>query len=79
MDDYRRVRLDFYDAATELFKQSFTKQYYDWCEDNSLIMTGHFMAEDSLRYQTQWSGDVMSHYEFMHWPGIDKLGRISSR
>ncbi len=38
-------------------------------------MTGHFMAEDGLRYQTLASGDVMSHYEFMHWPGIDKLGR----
>lgn len=75
MEGYRKARLDFYDAAAELFKRSFTKQYYDWCEKNSLIMTGHFMAEDSLWYQTQWSGDVMSHYEFMHWPGIDKLGR----
>lgn len=73
--DYRKIRFDFYDAAAELFKRSFTKQYYDWCQRNGLIMTGHFMAEDSLRYQTQWSGDVMSHYEFMNWPGIDKLGR----
>lgn len=75
IDGYRKVRLDFYDAATELFKRSFTKQYYDWCEKNRLIMTGHFMEEDSLTSQTMWSGDVMSHYEFMHWPGIDKLGR----
>ena len=75
IDDYRKVRFDFYDAATELFKQSFTKQYYDWCSKNGLKMTGHFMAEDGLVYQTQWSGDVMTHYEFMHWPGIDKLCR----
>lgn len=75
VDDYRKVRFDFYDAASALFKQSFTKQYYDWCEANNLKMTGHFMSEDSLCYQTQWSGDVMAHYEFMHWPGIDKLSR----
>lgn len=75
MDGYRKVRLDFYDAVTELFKRSFTKQYYDWCGQNNLIMTGHFMAEDSLVSQTQWSGDAMSHYEFMHWPGVDKLAR----
>lgn len=75
MDGYQRVRFDFYDAATELFKKNFTKQYYEWCEKNNLIMTGHFMAEDTLFSQTMWSGDVMSHYEFMHWPGIDKLGR----
>ena len=78
-DGYRKVRLDFYDAAAELFKRSFTKQYYDWCDKNNLILTGHFMAEDSLRHQTQWSGDVMSHYEFMHWPGIDKLARNISQ
>ncbi len=75
INDYRKIRFDYYDAATELFKQSFTKQYYDWCNDNDMLMTGHFMAEDGLRYQTQWSGDVMTHYEYMHWPGIDKLGR----
>lgn len=75
INDYRKTRFDFYDSASELFKENFTKQYYDWCTKNGLIMTGHFMAEDSLWYQTQWSGDVMSHYEFMHWPGIDKLGR----
>ncbi|MCE5323502.1 glycoside hydrolase [bacterium] len=76
IDDYKKVRFDFYDAATELFKRSFTKQYYDWCGENNLLMTGHFMAEDGLVYQTQWSGDVMSHYEFMHWPGVDKLCRV---
>lgn len=73
--DYKKIRFDFYDAATRLFLESFTKQYYDWCEKNNLKMTGHFMAEDDLVYQTQWIGAAMPHYEFMHWPGIDKLER----
>ena len=73
--DYQRVRFDFYDAVTRLFRENFTKQYYGWCEANDLKMTGHFMAEDNLAYQTQWIGAAMPHYEFMHWPGIDKLGR----
>ncbi len=73
--DYKKIRYDFYDSATRLFIESFTKPYYDWCEKNNLIMTGHFMAEDNLVYQTQWIGSAMPHYEFMHWPGIDKLGR----
>jgi hypothetical protein len=75
IDDYHKVRFDFYDTATKLFKQSFTKQYFDWCRENNLLFTGHFMSEDSLWFQTQWSGDVMAHYEFMNWPGIDKLFR----
>jgi hypothetical protein len=73
--DYQKIRFDFYDAATRLFLESWTKQYFNWCEKNNLKMTGHFMAEDTLVSQTQWIGAAMPHYEFMHQPGIDKLGR----
>lgn len=73
--EFQKIRFDFYDAATRLFRESFTRQYYDWCNQNNLKLTGHFMAEDNLAYQTQWVGAAMPHYEFMHWPGIDKLGR----
>ena len=72
----KRTRFDFFDCATtHLFLESFTMQYYNWCNENNLKMTGHFMAEDNLAYQTQWIGSAMPHYQFMHWPGIDKLGR----
>ncbi|MBQ0104595.1 MAG: glycoside hydrolase, partial [Armatimonadetes bacterium] len=71
--NYTQVRYDFYYLTTELFKEAFTHQYYDWCKENNLILTGHFMCEDYLWFQTQWSGDVMSHYEYMTWPGVDKL------
>ncbi len=73
--DYQKIRFDFYDAATRLFVESWTKRYFEWCDKNNLKMTGHFMAEDTLISQTQWIGAAMPHYEFMHQPGIDKLGR----
>ncbi|MDP4152545.1 MAG: glycoside hydrolase [Bacillota bacterium] len=73
--DYHKTRFDFYDAATRLFVESFTKQYYDWCSENKMKMTGHFMKEDDLVGQTMWIGAAMPQYEFMHWPGIDKLHR----
>lgn len=73
--DYQRTRFDFYDSATRLFRDSFTKQDDEWCENNGLLMTGHFMAEDNLQSQTTWIGAAMPHYAYMHWPGIDKLGR----
>jgi len=75
VEDYKKIRFDYYNACTALFRESFSKQYYDWCEKNGLKLTGHFMSEDQLWFQTQWAGDVMSHYEFMHWPGTDKLER----
>ncbi len=73
--DYRKVRFDFFDCATRLFLESFTKKYYDWCCKHGMLMTGHYMAEDDMVYQTMWSGAVMPHYQFMHWPGVDKLFR----
>ena len=39
--------------------------------DNDRSLRG----EDSLMEQTRWIGAAMPHYEYMHWPGIDKLGR----
>ena len=75
INDFRKIRFDFYDAITRLFMESFTKQYYDWCADNGMIMTGHFMSEDTMVGQTRWIGAAMPHYDFMHWPGIDKLHR----
>lgn len=73
--DYRRTRFDFFDTATRLFLEAFGKQYHRKCRENGLIFTGHYMAEDSLEVQTQWIGAAMPMYEYMDWPGIDKLGR----
>lgn len=73
--DYERIRYDFFDVASRLFLDSFTKPYYQWCEEHNLLLTGHLMSEDTLLKQTQWLGMVMPHYKYMHWPGIDKLGR----
>lgn len=73
--DYQKVRFDFYDCVSRLFLESYTKQYYEWCEKNGIIMTGHLVAEDTLVSQVGRIGAAMPHYEFMHWPGIDKLER----
>ena len=73
--DYKRIRYDFYETATKMFVENYTLRYYKWCEDNNMIFTGHYMSENTFAGQTEWIGSAMSHYEFMHWPGIDKLGR----
>lgn len=75
LPDSKKIRFDFFDAATALFTASFTKPYAAWCERHGLKMTGHFMAEDGLAYQTAWVGAAMPQYEYMQWPGIDKLAR----
>ena len=73
--DYRRVRHDYYRTALELFLENFSKPCYDWCEEHNLWLMGHYMAEDNLDYQTAFILAAMPHYEYMHVPGMDHLGR----
>jgi len=75
VDDYPRVRYDFWRTITQLFRESYTEQVYRWCEANNLAYTGHYMSEDSMLGQIRWIGAAMPHYEYMHIPGVDKLGR----
>lgn len=73
--DYQATRYDFWRTLAERFAASYTRVIYDWCEANDMLSTGHMMAEDTLLSQIQWCAAVMPHYPYMHYPGIDKLGR----
>ncbi len=71
----QKVRYDFWHTVTKRFVESFSKPFYERCEELGLMLTGHYMAEDSLVYQMHFIGAAMPHYEFMQGPGIDHLGR----
>ena len=73
--DFRKVRYHYWRAITEQFVEAFSKQLYDWCEANDLKLTGHYLSEDTLQQQIPVSGAIMPHYEYMHYPGVDKLRR----
>lgn len=73
--DYKTIRYRYYRCAGEQFSESFVQQYYEWCKAHNLLFTGHFGCEDSMRELIQTQGSVMSDYEFMSMPGIDKLQR----
>jgi len=73
--DYKKIRYDFWKTITHLFLESYTKQIYEWCDKHGLKYTGHYLAEDTLLSQLKCIGSAMIHYEYMHIPGIDHLGR----
>jgi len=73
IDNYAKIKYDYWRTITLLFIESFTKQLYEWCDKNKLKLTGHFLLEDDLIVQLV-VGSVMPHYEYMHVPGIDHLG-----
>ncbi len=73
--EFRKVRFHFFSTVTRLFVESYTRQIYEWCEKNNLKYTGHYEWENSLVGQIRTIGSAMQHYEYMHYPGIDHLGR----
>ena len=70
-----RVRFDFWYMTTDLFSKNFFKKIYDWCEEHGYKLTGHLVSEETLDGIVLTNGAAMPHYEYMHIPGIDWLGR----
>ncbi|RLI37722.1 hypothetical protein DRO55_00665 [Candidatus Bathyarchaeota archaeon] len=70
-----KVRYDFWRTVTKRFIEAWTIPYSERCERLGLKMTGHYLCEDNFVIQIQRIGAAMPHYEYMHVPGIDHLGR----
>jgi len=68
---HEKVRFDFFDVATALFREAFTEQIYDWCEANNIDFTCHYW--EHMYPNTTMQGDVMAHYDRLQIPGIDML------
>jgi len=71
----QEVRYDFWRTVTQRFIEAWTIPYSERCDRYGLKMTGHYLCEDNLVIQTRYIGAAMPHYEYMHVPGIDHLGR----
>ncbi|MCU6794122.1 glycosyl hydrolase [Paenibacillus sp. WQ 127069] len=67
------ARHDYWRTVSDKFCESYSKQLGDWCEDNGLAFTGHFLWEGSLGVATRVGGAIMPHYRYQHVPGIDLL------
>jgi len=68
------IKAQYADTMLRLFIENYAKPYYDWCEENNLLVTGHVLHENSLSCQVSTNGSVQRYYPHMHIPGIDYLG-----
>lgn len=73
-DGYQKFRYCYWSCVNELIKENYVGQISDWCNQNKLLLTGHFSSEDGLCEQAATSGGVMPLYEKMGLPAIDHLG-----
>ena len=73
--DYKNTRVRFWKMVTDLFSENFMKPIYDKCNEWGMKLTGHLVLEENLFSQLTPNGACMPHYEYMHIPGMDWLGR----
>ena len=72
-DKISLVRYRFHIHLCERFVHSFSEQLGDWCEKNNIALTGHIIAEENLKLQTERVGEIMPLYKGFQIPGIDML------
>ena len=70
---YRAFRYKYWKAMQALMLENFAKKIYNWCCDNNIQLTGHYVEETSMGYQLMCCAGVMPFYEYEHIPGIDWL------
>lgn len=69
----QKVRHDYWHSISKRFGESYFKVIGEWCEQNHLFFTGHFLQEDKMGLATRVNGAVMPNYQYQHIPGIDML------
>lgn len=72
-DQSAKIRHDYWRSITVRFGQTYFKTIGEWCENNHLLFTGHFLWENRLGLCTRVNGAVMANYQYQDVPGIDML------
>lgn len=67
------VKWQYMELLQELFLENWCKPIRDWCDQNHMIFTGHFLHEDALTCQAAVHGSLMRAYEYEQYPGVDVL------
>ncbi len=73
------TRFRFWKLVTYLFSENFIGRIYKWCNENGVMLTGHMVLEEGLTDAIESNGAIMPNYEYMHIPGVDKLGLAPDR
>jgi hypothetical protein len=69
--DWERVRHNFYATLLDLFIENWAVPYYQYCERNGLVFTGHYWEHEWPRPVV--NPDNMAFAAYAHMPGVDIL------
>lgn len=67
------VRYVYHELLSDLFEKAYSQNIGDWCKENRINFTGHYLFEETLYMQNRSGGDMMRMYRDMDEPGMDLL------
>jgi hypothetical protein len=68
-----KIRYDFWRTLTEQYAETYYRRIRNWCEENSVLFTGHVLFEEWLRLQARCEGNIFKYLKEMHITGVDHL------
>ncbi|MGB7722070.1 MAG: glycosyl hydrolase [Bryobacteraceae bacterium] len=75
-EEARRVKADYYDVWSGIFRDSFFGVQADWCARNNLDYLVHLVGEEVMMHLTRTEGDYFRDERHVQVPGIDNLSQL---
>jgi len=75
-DEARRVKADYYDVWSGIFRDSFFGLQAEWCAKNNMEYLVHLTGEEVMLHLTRTEGDYFRDERHVQVPGIDNLSQL---
>jgi len=75
-DEAKRVKADYYDVWSNIFKDSFFGVQAEWCAKNNMDYLVHLVGEEVMMHLTKTEGDFFRDERYVQVPGIDNLSQL---
>lgn len=72
-DETKRIKADYWDVWSGLFRDNFFKVQADWCRENSIEYIVHLNHEDQIPGLVKSSGDFFRNMRYVGVPGVDVI------
>ncbi|MCX7824876.1 MAG: glycosyl hydrolase [Verrucomicrobiae bacterium] len=74
-EEDRRVRADYWDVWTDLYRDNFFKPQADWCASHGMEFQMHICGEEDMKALVALNGDYFKCMRPVQVPGVDAIWR----
>jgi len=74
-DEDRRIRADYWDVWSDLYRDNFFKPQADWCARHGIEFQMHLCGEENMKTLVALNGDYFKCMRPVQVPGVDAIWR----